>query len=236
MNKLSIKEWAEADRPREKMLQKGMAALSDAELLAILIGSGNQEESAVQLAQRILHSVQNNLNELGKLSIKDLTAGFKGIGEAKAIAIAASLELGRRRNASEQPRKDNISCSKDAYMLFYPLLCDLRHEELWIALTNQASKVIEKTKISQGGTSATIADLRMILKAAIQSLAYGIFLCHNHPSGNALPSAQDDDLTRRVQNAAQLIGVELLDHLILSDNRYYSYADKGRILTQREGQ
>ncbi|MDR1645912.1 MAG: DNA repair protein RadC [Tannerellaceae bacterium] len=229
MERLPIKAWAEADRPREKMLQKGVATLSDAELLAILIGSGNRNESAVQLAQRILHSVKNNLNALGKLSIKDLTAGFNGIGEAKAITITAALELGRRRNSSEQIRLETIITSKDAHTLFYSLLCDLRHEELWIALTNQASGVIGKVKISQGGVGETTADIRLILNAAIQSLAAGIILCHNHPSGNFLPSAQDDALTRRVQTAAQLVGIKLLDHLILSDRSYYSYADEGKL-------
>lgn len=230
MNKLPpIREWAVEDRPREKMLQKGVSALSDAELLAILIGSGNQEESAVQLAQRILHSVQNNLNALGKLSLKELTSGFKGIGEAKAVTISAALELGRRRNGCERIRQQNITCSRDVHTLFYPLLCDLRHEEMWIALTNQAAKVIEKVKISQGGTNETTADIRLIFKAAIQSLASGLILCHNHPSGNILPSKQDDLLTQRVQSAAQLMGIKLLDHLILSDHTYYSYADEGKL-------
>ncbi|MDR1936901.1 MAG: DNA repair protein RadC [Tannerellaceae bacterium] len=229
MDKLPIREWAAEDRPREKMLQKGAPALSEAELLAILIGSGNQEESAVQLAQRILHSVANNLNALGKLSIKELTSGFKGIGEAKAITIAAALELGRRRNASERLRQESITSSRDVHAIFYPLLGDLVHEELWIALTNRASKVVEKVKISQGGPGETTADIRLILKAAIQSLASGIILCHNHPSGNIRPSAQDDALTQRLKSAAQLMDITLLDHLILSDNTYYSYADEGRI-------
>jgi DNA repair protein RadC len=229
MNKLPIKEWAAEDRPREKMLQKGASALSDAELLAILIGSGNRTESAVQLSRRLLHSVNNSLNALGKLSVSEMISGFKGIGEAKAISIAAALELARRRNGSERFRQESITCSKDVYTLFYPLLCDLAHEELWIALTNPAAKVIEKVKISQGGINETTADIRLILKAAIQSLACGIILCHNHPSGNARPSPQDDSLTRRVQASAQLMGISLSDHLILTDNSYYSYADEGRL-------
>jgi DNA repair protein RadC len=229
MNKLPIKEWAEADRPREKMIRKGADALSDAELLAILIGSGNRKESAVQLAQRILHFVHNNLNSLGKLSIKELTSGFNGIGEAKAITIAAALELGRRRNGCERSRQETVVCSKDAHALFYALLCDLRHEELWIALTNQAAKVVEKVKISQGGVGETTVDIRMILKAAIQSLASGIILCHNHPSGNILPSMQDDALTQRLQSVAKLMGISILDHIIISDNDYYSYADNGKL-------
>lgn len=203
--------------------------MSDAELLAILIGSGNRTESAVQLSRRLLHSVNNSLNALGKLSVSEMISGFKGIGEAKAISIAAALELARRRNGSERFRQESITCSKDVYTLFYPLLCDLAHEELWIALTNPAAKVIEKVKISQGGINETTADIRLILKAAIQSLACGIILCHNHPSGNARPSPQDDSLTRRVQASAQLMGISLSDHLILTDNSYYSYADEGRL-------
>ncbi|GHT33363.1 DNA repair protein [Bacteroidia bacterium] len=229
MNKLSIKEWAEEDRPREKMLLKGAVALSDAELLAILIGSGSRKESAVQLSQRILHSVNNNLNALGKCSIKELTSGFKGIGEAKAITIAAAMELGRRRGASERERTESITCSRDVHTLFYPLMCDLEHEEMWIALTNRAAKVIDKVKISQGGASETTVDIRLVMRPAIQSLASGIILCHNHPSGNLHPSPQDDAITRRIQSVAHLMGMTLLDHLILSDHSYYSYADEGRI-------
>ncbi|MDR1343753.1 MAG: DNA repair protein RadC [Tannerellaceae bacterium] len=229
MDKLPIKEWAESDRPREKMIQKGCPALTDAELLAILIGSGNQEESAVQLAQRILYSVKNNLNALGKLSLKELTSGFKGIGEAKAVTISAALELGRRRAGCEPVRQECVKCSMDAYNIFSPMLADLSHEELWIAMTNQAAKVIGKVKISQGGANGTVADIRLILKAAIQSLASGLILCHNHPSGNLRPSMQDDDLTDRVKKAAQLVGITLSDHLILSDNAYYSYADEGKL-------
>ncbi|MDF9829940.1 DNA repair protein RadC [Parabacteroides sp. PF5-6] len=227
--KLSIKSWAEEDRPREKMLRKGVAALSDAELLAILIGSGNATESAVELAQRILHAVDNNLNALGKLSIKELTSGFKGIGEAKAVSIIAALELGKRRNAADIPQRDSIRSSNDAFRLMHPLLCDLPHEELWVLLMNRANKVIEKIKISQGGTGETSADILLILKAAITSLASGIILFHNHPSGNLAPSAQDDQLTQRLQQSAKLMNLSLLDHIIISDNQYYSYADEGRL-------
>lgn len=226
---LTIKEWAEEDRPREKMLMKGIASLSDAELIAILIGSGNQAETAVQLSQRILHSVDNNLNTLGKLSVKELTAGFKGIGVAKAIAICAALELGKRRNFVEPAVKDHIQTSKDAYLLFRPLLCDLPHEELWVALLNRSGKVIEKKRISQGGISETTADLRIILKAAVVNLASGIILCHNHPSGSLLPSVPDDALTRKVGSSAKMLDIRLLDHLIIADNGYYSYADESRI-------
>lgn len=226
---MKIKEWAEEDRPREKMLLKGIASLSDAELLAILIGSGNSNETAVQLSQRILSSVDNNLNALGKLSVKELKAKFKGIGEVKAIIINAALELGKRRGNCEPLQRPIIRASNDAYRLFYPLLCDLPHEELWIALTNRSSRIIEKVKISQGGTSETSADLRLILKAAINALAAGIIICHNHPSGNCSPSQQDDFLTQRLQSSARLIEISVLDHIILCDGNYYSYADEGKL-------
>lgn len=226
---LSIKEWAEEDRPREKMLLKGLSSLSDAELIAILIGSGNRNETAVQLSQRMLFSVNNNLNTLAKRSIKELISGFKGIGEAKAITICAALELGRRRAQTEPEVRNTIQCSKDAYHLFYSLLCDLPHEELWIALVNRSNKVVEKTRISQGGTSETTADLRIILKAAVTNLASGIILCHNHPSGALNPSVQDDALTRRLATSAKLLDIRLLDHIIVTDKNYYSYADEGRI-------
>ena len=227
--RLSIKEWAEEDRPREKLLLKGAAALTDAELIGILIGSGSRGESAVQLAQRILHSVDNNLIALGKLSIKELTEGFKGMGEAKAVSICAALELGKRRNACDVPQLDSIRSSRDAFLLFQPILCDLPHEELWIALLSRSNKVIRKAKISQGGISESTVDIRLILKMAVESLASGMVMCHNHPSGNLQPSKQDDDLTRRVREAGKLMCVTLLDHLIISDNRYYSYADEGKL-------
>ena len=226
---MKIKEWAEEDRPREKMLLKGVSSLSDAELIAILINSGNTTETAVQLSQRILCSVDNNLNALGKLSVKDLTADFKGIGQAKALTISAALELGKRRSLSEPVRRMEMSTSRDAYRLFHPILCDLPYEELWVVLTSRSSKVIGKVKISQGGTAETSADLRLILKAAIDALAAGIILCHNHPSGNIRPSRQDDLLTTRLNSAAKLLEVKLVDHIILADGLYYSYADEGRI-------
>ena len=207
--KLSIKEWAEEDRPREKMLQKGASVLSDAELIAILIGSGNNEETAVQLSQRILHSVNNNLNTLGKRSIKELTSGFKGIGEAKAVTICAAMELGKRRETSEASPQDAIRSSKD---------------------TNPLNKVIQKVKISQGGVNQTSVDIRLVLKAAINALASGIILCHNHPSGSLRPSTHDDALTERIQKAAKLMDIRILDHIILSDSGYYSYADEGRLI------
>ncbi len=226
---LPITQWAVEDRPREKMLQQGASALSDAELLAILIGSGNSDESAVQLSQRILHSVDNNLNELGKRSVSELADSFKGIGTAKGVTIAAALELGRRRNAGEPLQRPAIRCSKDGYLLLHPQLCDLPHEELWAAFTNRAAKVIGKTRISQGGLTGTTADLRIILKSAIDVRASGIVLFHNHPSGNHRPSPQDDDLTQRLQKAVGLLDIRLLDHIIIADHLYYSYADEGRL-------
>ena len=211
------------------MLLKGASALSDAELIAILIGSGTREETAVQLSQRILHSAENNLNELGKRSVLELTAGFKGIGEAKAIAISAALELGRRRSACERVRKSVITGSYDIYAIFHPLLCDLPHEELWIALTNSSSVVAGKSKISQGGASGTFVDIRLIMQSAVQLLASGIILCHNHPSGSRKPSIDDDRITDRVDKAAKIMNMRLLDHIIIADNTYYSYADEGRL-------
>lgn len=227
--RLRIKDWAIEDRPREKMLLKGVFSLSDAELLAILIGSGNTKETAVQLSQRILSTVSNNLSELGKLSVKDLTA-FEGIGEAKAVTIAAAMELARRKSVSQPVDRETIRCSRDAFDLFYPVLCDLPHEELWMALTNRAGKVVDKVKISQGGMGETAADLRLILKPAIQMLCSGILLCHNHPSGNIQPGREDDVLTSNLEKAAKLMNIKFLDHIIVYDQTYYSYADEGRIL------
>jgi len=226
--RLRIKELAVDDRPREKALHKGVASLSDAELIAILLCSGSTEETAVQLAQQILKQVSNNLNTLGKLSVKELMI-HKGIGEAKALTIAAAMELGRRKGIAEPEKRDSIRSSHDAFLLFYPILCDLMHEELWIALTNNAAKVIDKVKISQGGIGETTADLRIIMKAAINTVSYGIVVCHNHPSGNLQPSPQDDMLTARVGQVAQLMSIQLLDHIIISDKNYYSYADEGRL-------
>jgi len=228
VERLRIKDWALEDRPREKLLLKGFASLSDAELLAIFISSGTKKETAVQISQRILRSVSNNLSELGKLSVADLME-FNGIGKAKAVTIAAAMELARRKSVSQPVDREQIRCSRDAYRVFYPVLCDLKHEELWIALTNNSGKVIEKRKISQGGTGNTAADMRHILKPAVHTLCSGIILCHNHPSGNIQPSPEDDLLTSNLGKAATLMNVKLLDHIILYDETYYSYADEGRI-------
>lgn len=226
--RLSIKDLAAEDRPREKMLLNGISSLSDAELIALLIRSGNNDETAVQLSQRILRDASNSLNALGKRSVKELME-HKGIGQAKAIAIAAAMELGRRRGADEPLKRESIRTSNDAFLLFYPLLCDIPHEEMWVAFTNNAARVVGKMKISQGGLDDTSADLRLILKAAINASCRGIVLCHNHPSGNLSPGRQDDALTHRAGEAAKLMGMQLLDHIIISDKRYYSYADEGRL-------
>ena len=228
VERLRIKDWALEDRPREKLLLKGFASLSDAELLAIFISSGTKKETAVQISQRILRSVSNNLSELGKLSVADLME-FNGIGKAKAVTIAAAMELARRKSVSQPVDREQIRCSRDAYRVFYPVLCDLKHEELWIALTNNSGKVIEKRKISQGGTGNTAADMRHILKPAVHTLCSGIILCHNHPSGNIQPSPEDDLLTSNLNKAAKLMNIKLLDHIILYDETYYSYADEGRL-------
>ncbi len=227
--KLNIKDWAEEDRPREKMLLKGVSALSDAELLGILIGSGNKSETAVELSQRILHSVSNNLNTLGKLEIKDLIKDFKGIGEAKAITIVAALELGKRRKLSEALVSPQITSSKDVYDIFHPILADLKHEEVWVLFLNRANKVVKNIQISKGGLTATVVDIRLIMKEGIQSLASDMVLCHNHPSGNTQPSDDDDQITKRLKEAGHIMHIRLLDHIIVCDNSYYSYMDTGRI-------
>ncbi len=227
--KLNIKDWAEEDRPREKMLLKGVSALSDAELLGILIGSGNKKETAVELAQRILHSTENSLNTLGKLEIKELIKNFNGIGEAKAITIVAALELGKRRKLSEIVVQPQITSSETVYQIFHPILADLKHEEVWVLLLNRANKILKKIQVSKGGIAGTIVDIRLIMKEAIDSLASAMILCHNHPSGNSNPSGDDDKITHKLKEAGQIMDIRLLDHIIVCDHTYYSYLDKGRI-------
>ncbi|PLK45537.1 RadC family protein [Emticicia sp. TH156] len=222
----NILSWAEEDRPREKLILKGKAALSDAELIAILIGSGTRELSAVDLSKVILNSVGNNLNELAKLSINDLMK-FKGIGEAKAISIAAALELGRRRKESEVQKKAKVTSSYDAYQAVRPYLLDLSHEQFWVLLLNRANGIIRPVQVSVGGLAGTVADPKIIFKCAIEYLASAIILVHNHPSGNLTPSQADKDLTRRVKEAGRLLDVPVLDHLIFGDNGYFSFADEG---------
>lgn len=224
--KLSIKNWALDDRPREKFLQKGKHTLSDAELIAILIGSGSIDNSAVDLAKQILHSVNNSLNELGKLTISQLTK-TKGIGQAKAVTIAAALELGRRRKLSGEQEKVQIKSSRDAFQLMQPLVEDLPHEEFWVIYLNRSNKLIEKFSLSKGGVSGTVIDNKIILKKAIENLCSSIILVHNHPSGNINPSEADKQITSKMITAAKFLEINVIDHLIIAGNNYYSFADEG---------
>ena len=228
MNKLNINQWAEEDRPREKMMQKGAEALTDAELLAILIGSGNTEESAVALMQRVLAEAGNNLHRLGKWQVRDF-ARFKGLGPAKSISIMAALELGKRRTLQERPERPVIRSSKDIYELFHPLLCDLATEEFWVLLLNQGARVIDRVRISRGGLDQTTADVRTILREALLARATQLVLVHNHPSGNTQPSPDDTRLTQAVRDAARLMNIHVLDHIIVTDGAYYSFNDEGRL-------
>lgn len=230
MERLRIRDMAEADRPREKLLEKGPGALSDAELLAILLGSGNQSETVVQLAQRILLYAKNNLHQLGKLGIKELTREFKGVGTAKATTLVAALELGKRRLSSEVLVRDKITCSTDLFSIFYENVENLSHEEFWILLLSRSMNVLAKIKIGQGGLSETTADIKVIMHHVLSHSASGLVLCHNHPSGNLTPSQADDKLTDRVHQAAKLFDIYLVDHIIIGNNSYYSYADEGRLL------
>lgn len=227
-NGLSIKAWAEEDRPREKMLLKGKHSLSEAELLAILLGTGSRDETAVSLAQRILHSVENNLQELGKSSLTELMK-FKGVGKAKAIAIAAALELGRRRQLSDVKSRPQITSSREAFQVIAPLLMDLPHEEFWILLLNRANRVVAREQVSIGGVSGTVVDAKIIFRKAVEGAACSIILCHNHPSGSLQPSQADIDLTHKLIKAGKNIDVHVLDHLIVSETGYYSLADEGVI-------
>jgi DNA repair protein RadC len=225
-NKISIKTWAEEDRPREKLLIQGRRALTDAELIAILIGSGNRSESAVDLSKRILHHYQNNLTALGKLSVQEFYK-FKGIGEAKAISIIAALELGRRRKETEIPTLESITSSKDIFNLLNSYFADLHYEEFWIILLSRANKVITKIFISKGGQSGTVSDPKIIFKAALEHNAANIILAHNHPSGNLKPSQADIDLTKKIKSAGQFLDIAVLDHLIFGEQAYFSFADEG---------
>ncbi len=225
---ISIKQWSEDDRPREKLAKQGSRILSNAELIAILIGSGNKTETAVELSKRILNSVDNNLNDLGKLTIQELEK-FNGIGTAKAISIIAALELGKRRQSSELSKKIKIGNSNDAFEVLYPMLSDLPHEEFWIILLNQANKVIGTERVSIGGITGTVADIRIITKIALERLATGIIISHNHPSGNLSPSKQDLLITQKIKEACSFFDIHLLDHLILADQKFYSFSDHSKI-------
>lgn len=227
-NKISIKAWAEEDRPREKLNSQGRRALTDAELIAILIGSGSRTESAVELSKRILHHYENDLNKLGKASVNELSR-FKGIGEAKAISIIAALEMGRRRNDTETKAPDTINRSKDAFNLMRRHLMDLDHEEFWIVLLGRSGKVLGKELISKGGLTSTVADPKIIFHIALQYHAVSIILVHNHPSGNLTPSQLDISLTKQIANAGAMLQMNVFDHLIFTNNGYYSFADEGML-------
>jgi len=225
-NNKTIKNWAVEDRPREKLLSRGTESLSDAELIAILIGSGTRDVSAVELSRIILNSAGNNLHELGKLNIVELMK-IKGIGKVKALLLMAALELGRRRNRSEGCIKLKINSSKDVVSFFQPMLGDLPHEEFWILILNRSNQVIDKVRISQGGISGTVIDTRIILRSAIDKLASGLVLCHNHPSGNIQPSDADKKITEKIKTAANYMEINLLDHVIIADKNFFSFADEG---------
>jgi DNA repair protein RadC len=222
----SIKAWAEHDRPREKLLEKSPKALSDAELLAIIIGSGSANESAVDLSKRILASVSNNLSELSRLGIPDLLR-FKGIGHAKAINIIATLELGRRRRQSESLQRQGISSSRDAFELMQPILGDLAFEEFWVITLNRSNKVKRTICISEGGVEGTVADPKKIFKLSLEDNASAIILCHNHPSGALRPSENDIKITRKCKEAGAFLELPVLDHLIIAHEKYFSFADEG---------
>jgi DNA repair protein RadC len=225
---LNIKSWAAEDRPREKLLLKGTGALSEAELIAILLGSGTAKLSAVELSKIILQHVGHNLNDLAKLTVKDLTK-IKGIGEAKAITIIAALELGRRRKEQEPNDKPKIASSASAFEIIQGDLMDLPHEEFWVLLLNRAQRLIKKKRISEGGVSGTVADPKIIFKLALEELASGVIVVHNHPSGNLSPSQSDIDLTKKIKEAGKVMEIQLLDHLIIAGKKYYSFADEGMI-------
>ena len=221
----SIKKWAVDDRPREKLLKKGKLALSDSELIAILIGSGNRQESAVELSKRILASTKNNLSELGKLSVSDLCK-FKGIGEAKAIAIISALELGRRRRLENALERIKITSSRSVFELMQPIIGELPHEEFWIIYLNNSNKVIDKIQLSKGGITGTLVDVRLTLKKALELGAVAIILAHNHPSGTLKPSMADKNLTQKLKTASESLDIKVLDHIIVTEMSYFSFADE----------
>lgn len=227
-NPFSIKLWAEDDRPREKLLTKGKQALSDAELIAILISSGSRNESAVELSKRILASINNNLSALGKLSVTDLIK-FKGIGEAKAISIITALELGRRRRLEEAMELPKITSSKTVFEIMQPLIGEIATEEFWIVYLNNSNKILHKSQLSSGGLTGTVVDVRLVFKKAVEINSTAIILCHNHPSGNTKPSDADIQLTKKMKLGGETLDVKVLDHLIITEKAYFSFADEGLI-------
>ncbi len=220
----SIKHWSDDDKPREKLVRKGKSVLSDAELIAILIGSGSRNESAVELSKRILASVDNDLNELGKLSIRQLMQ-FKGIGEAKAVTIAAALEIGRRRRGAGESKIAKISSSRDAFELLRPIIGELPHEEFWIVYLNNANKILQTNQLSKGGLTGTLVDVRIVMRQALELGAVGLILAHNHPSGTLKPSTEDKRVTEKLRSAAAALDIKVLDHLIITQKDYFSFAD-----------
>ncbi len=225
---MKITDWAVEDRPRERLWSKGPSSLSDAELLAILIGSGTRNHSALDLARELLAMAGNSLGDLGRLSAGEIRK-IKGVGEAKAVTIAAALELGRRRKIAETGENPQIRSSSDVYNIMCPVMEDLPHEEFWILFLNRANRVTGRMKISQGGVSGTVTDVRIVMKKAIESLASGLVICHNHPSGNNSPSDSDIRITQKIKEAGALMDIQLLDHLIIAGKDYYSFADNGAL-------
>lgn len=225
-NYFSIKAWAENDRPREKLMLKGKAALSDAELIAILIGSGTKDKSAVELAKEILLGAENKLKELGRFSIHQLTK-YKGIGPAKAVSIVAALELGRRRRGEEALVRKKITSSRNAFEVMQPILGDLNHEEFWVIYMNNSNKILHKEQLSKGGMTGTLVDPRKVYKLALENGATCLILAHNHPSGSLKPSQADKSLTQKLKTAGESLDIKVLDHVIITQNAYFSFADEG---------
>ena len=225
---INLKTWSVEERPREKVIANGVQYLSDSELLAILLGSGTRNMTAVELARQVLHKSGNSLHELGRQHISDLVA-IKGIGPAKAIILLAAMELGRRRDATQQTERIPVKSSDTVFKLFHPILGDLDHEEFWLLMLNRANRVLGRFKVSQGGLSGTVIDTRIILKKALDNLASSIVVCHNHPSGNNQPSDADVKITEKLKKAAEMLEIKLLDHVIIADKSYFSFADEGLI-------
>ena len=228
MDKLNINQWAEEDRPREKLMRLGPSALTDAELLAILVGSGSTKEDAVTLMRHILADCNNNLNTLGKLTIRDLCR-YNGVGEAKAITILAACELGKRRQSGKPEERPDLGTATLIYNYMHPQLQDLDVEEFWLLLMNQNHRLIKQIRISHGGLTETAVDIRIIIREAVLANATMLAICHNHPSGSLRPSPMDNDLTTSIQRACQLMRIKFLDHVIITDGAYYSYCETGRV-------
>ncbi len=224
----NLKTWSVEDRPREKVIANGVQYLSDSELLAILLGSGTRNMTVVELARQVLHKSGNSLHELGRQNISELVA-IKGIGPAKAITLLAAMELGRRRGATQQTERISVKSSETVFNIFHPILGDLDHEEFWLLMLNRANRVLGRFKVSQGGLSGTVIDTRIILKKALDNLSSSIVVCHNHPSGNNQPSDADVKITEKLKKAAEMIEIKLLDHVIIADKSYFSFADEGLI-------